>query len=95
MSDAIFGPLFVHGSATSEAAARRVAPRVKSQRARILEFLKEHGPATDHDIGAALGLSGDSVRPRRFALVVDGLVVRVDEKGITASGNEATRWGLR
>lgn len=81
-------------SETSVAAAKAVTPEKRgTQRAKILELLSACGPLTDEEIGERLGLSGDSVRPRRVSLVDDGLVVQAGE-GTTKGGKRAVKWGM-
>jgi predicted ArsR family transcriptional regulator len=80
-------------SPTSVAAAKgQTKEKRGTQRAKILELLSACGPLTDEEIGERLGLSGDSVRPRRVSLVEDGLVVQAGE-GTTRGGKRAVKWG--
>ena len=82
-------------SATSRAAAADQTPSKKdTDRQRILDALERLGPLTDEQIGKATGIGMNTVRPRRVDLVRDGLVVAVDQDGVTQSGNRATRWGV-
>lgn len=78
-------------SATSQAAAERIAPTVGTRRATVLSALAEIGPATDYEVAAYLGWIRDSVGPRRDELVKHGLVVAAGI-GTSPSGNPATRW---
>ncbi len=78
-------------SATSQAAAERVAPTAGTRRATVLNALAEIGPATDHEVAAYLGWIRDSVGPRRGELVKHGLVVAAGI-GTSPSGNPANRW---
>lgn len=62
---------------TSRAAAKAVMPRTGTQRRRVLDYIigcGEHG-ATDLELQNALGLSGNSERPRRVELVDAELIV--------------------
>jgi predicted ArsR family transcriptional regulator len=82
----------VRGSATSAAAADSLAPQTLNRLHRlVLEYLREHGPATDEEIAAGLAMNPSTARPRRIELVRRGMVV---EAGVrkTASGRHATAW---
>ncbi len=85
--------------ATSVDAATAALPRSGTQRARVLETIRQAGPAgrTDQEIATALGLAENSVRPRRLELVSppDGtprLVFDSGTKRPTAAGGDATVW---
>lgn len=69
------GKVSTDPKATSARAARDIAPKAGSQRARILSALAEHGGLTDLEIAGQLGLLDNSVRPRRTELVSGGYVV--------------------
>lgn len=71
--------------------ARLSAP---TQRARILLFLQERGAqgATDDEIQATLGLSGDTERPRRQELETRHLVMCGNDTRPTRKGKPATVW---
>ena len=56
-------------TATSARAARKVALKSGTQRARVLAYLVENNGATDHEIGRDLAMGSNSVRPRRIELV--------------------------
>lgn len=64
----------VRSSATSRAAAESVEGVRVSAEKRLLAWLQERGElgATDHEIADAFGWPGDTVRPRRRALVMAG-----------------------
>lgn len=81
---------------TSQAAAIRALPRSGTDRRRILDALAElHGKgfagATDVQLAKRLGMSGNSVRPRRGELVSMGLV---EDTGTVKyhEGNAHTVW---
>ncbi|MFF5992599.1 hypothetical protein [Prauserella flavalba] len=59
---------------TSAKAARLVAPRSGSQRARILAAVVEYGGCTDLELAERLALLDNSVRPRRSELLDGGFV---------------------
>lgn len=73
---------FARGSATSEAAAKRMAAkplRVNGDRERILLALQSKA-MTDKELQALLGMAGDTERPRRGELVAMGRVVDTGER---------------
>lgn len=72
---------------TSHTAARSVMPRTGTQRRRVLDFIARRGRlgATDLEVQEALGMNGNTERPRRVELVDAGL--------ITDSGRRATVHG--
>jgi predicted ArsR family transcriptional regulator len=61
---------------------------------RILDLLRGTPGLTDEEIQAALGLPGNTERPRRRELESAGLLRR-ERGGLTASGRPAARWYLR
>lgn len=69
-----------NGSRTSKAAARAIIPHTAKQRKWVFAWIKAHHGCgiTREQIGRSLGLSGDSVRPRVWELMRQGLVY---EKG--------------
>jgi predicted ArsR family transcriptional regulator len=92
------GPLFaprapsVRGSATSAAAADSLGGATLNRLHRlVLEYLREHGPATDEEIAAGLSMNPSTARPRRIELVRRGMVVEAGTRK-TASGRYATAW---
>jgi predicted ArsR family transcriptional regulator len=82
-------------SATSMAAAEsQTAARAGGDRAAIFSLLESDGPLTDEAIGERLAIAANTVRPRRVELVRAGLVVAVDDNGLTRACRRATRWGV-
>jgi hypothetical protein len=85
---------------TQTAAAAAALPRSGTQRAKVLEVIRQAGPAglTDQEIAVALGLAENSVRPRRLELSTPGedgqppLVVDSGERRETSGGNPAIVW---
>lgn len=65
---------------TSRAGAAAVAVRAGTQRARLLLWLVQQGPATDVQLAEALRLSPNSERPRRCELVAAGFVADSGER---------------
>jgi hypothetical protein len=63
---------YVHHAArdTEVAAAAAAEPRSDTQRARVLEAIRQAGPAglTDQEIAVKLGMAENSVRPRGLEL---------------------------
>lgn len=78
--------------ATSEEAAERIAPRTNTLRARVYEFIKARGRATDEDIVKGLGLNPSTARPRRVELVEAGLVRDSGQVALTESRRRAVLW---
>jgi len=85
-------PAQAHSPTSLKAAAAQTPEETGTQRARILEHLGRVGPCTDEEIGLALGLDLNAVRPRRVKLLDDGLVV-ARGTGVTAKGHRAVKWG--
>lgn len=87
-------PLPHNGCETSKAAAESKRLRAGAQQQRVLECLQQAGDTgmTDEQIQVALGLSGDSERPRRRKLVELGLVADSGEVRETTSGHAAVIW---
>jgi predicted transcriptional regulator len=83
-------------SDTSRAALRRIRGRISTDRANIVNHLRERGPAgaADCEIGAALNLIQQTVSPRRGELVAEGVVVDSGMRRRTPSGRTATVWVL-
>lgn len=79
---------------TSREAARRIGKPATSQRAAILRYLVERGPAggTDEEIQDALGLRVQTETPRRGELAQLGLVVDSGRTRPTSSGRPAIVW---
>tara|TARA_B110000285_G_scaffold208160_1_gene248136 strand:+ start:1097 stop:1372 length:276 start_codon:yes stop_codon:yes gene_type:complete len=80
-------------SLTSYEAALAMAGSSTSLKAKVMEWLIVHGPATDKQIQEGLKMGGSTQRPRRIELQKEGLVV---EAGQVKQGNgrRATRWGV-
>jgi predicted ArsR family transcriptional regulator len=84
----------VRGSATSAAAADSLAPAtLNAMQRRVLEFIAQHGPATDEQIATGLEMNPSTARPRRIELVRRGLVVDAGTRK-AMSGRYATAWRL-
>ena len=82
---------------TSEAAAesmKGIAPKI---RARIVAWLKDRGSwgATEQEVEVALGLSGNTVRPRLFEAQEAGEIERTDKTRPTRSRRKAFVYRVR
>lgn len=82
------------GSVTSREAARRIAPAAISQVAQVFAFILRQGSegATDLEIQAELGLSGDSERPRRKALQIAGEIIDSGTTRKSPTGRDSIVW---
>ena len=79
------------GSATSEAAAKRLErqpEKIRAHHRSILNILLS-GPKTDREIQSILGMEGSTERPRRGELV---RMVRVRDSGTRRNGS--TVWEI-
>lgn len=83
---------FVSGSSTSEKAAESMGASAPTDRARVLELLRNHIGLTDEMMQEKLGMNPSTQRPRRIELVKAGLVVDSGFKNPTRSGRDATVW---
>lgn len=81
-------------SATSKAAAERIEPRAGTQRAFVLDHLRdmEDCGATDEEMQRVIPMSANSQRPRRQELVKVGLVKDSGRTRKTASFFDAVVW---
>ena len=89
---------FVRRSQTSIKAARNVkAPIVNRDKELILNYLREHGKATDDEMILKLcpPIHINAFRARRGSLVKEGKILMMFERGITSSGNQANLWKIR
>ena len=81
-------------SATSKAAAAEIKQKVGPLHRRVLNSLREDGPATDEELCFRLHLGGNTLRPRRRELQLMG---RVKDSGKTRpgeSGRDMVIWEL-
>jgi hypothetical protein len=79
-------------SETSAEAADLAEPGSAKQRAEVLAYIAANAGVTDDDIAEALGIGGNSARPRRCELVELGAIVLLDREGRTRRGRRANRW---
>lgn len=65
-----------------------------TDRARVLAFIRSCGAtgATDQEIQAKLGLSGDSERPRQWELVKARLIKASNLRNWTEAGRHSIAW---
>jgi hypothetical protein len=82
------------GSDTSREAAERMMPAATAQAARVFHFIAERGKegATDHEVQAELGMTGDSERPRRWSLHRAGLIRDSGLRRKSPAGRQAIVW---
>ena len=83
---------YARGRATSREAAILAAPNAGTDRARVLDLLRQRGPMTLEQIEDDLSLSGNTVRPRRLELEKAGLVRDSGRTARTARGRSAVLW---
>jgi hypothetical protein len=81
-------------SHTSVAAAEMAAGGAETERRRVLEYIRAQGVAgaTDDEVQQALGMPGNTQRPRRRELQKAGLVRITPRTRMTASGRMASVW---
>lgn len=89
--DLLSMPAFQRDSDTSREAAISVYWKAPNDRARVLDYVRHNPGVTDEQIGDALRLSGNTVRPRRIELANRGLI-EPDGKAKTRSGRLAVTW---
>lgn len=78
---------------TSREAAAAVASRVRPQAEAVLEAIRASVDGlTDQEIGAATGLAGDSIRPRRGELLNMNLIRDSGRRRTLESGRKAIVW---
>ena len=83
----------VHGSATSEAAARSITPRLNQLQQCVLALIRAAPDGlTDENGIDASGLSPSTYRPRRIELTARGLVRDSGKTRKTRSGRAAVVW---
>lgn len=88
--DIFTAPYQAH-SETSREAAEFIQPNIGPLQAKVLAFIQLNGPCTDAQIIEGIGLSPNSVRPRRIELAKSG---RVQQAGIIkqSNGRRAATW---
>lgn len=92
MSRSLFDPPpSVAGSATSHKAAESIRPKAAALRRQVFDYIATRGwaGATRQEIEAALGISGNTVRPRVVELVKAGMVIETNRSRKTSAGRLA------
>jgi len=84
-------------SPTSCEAAEAAAPAAATLRRAVWEYLRSRGAlgATDEEGALALGMGGNTYRPRRRELQLAGLVADSGDARPVASGRRAAVWVAR
>lgn len=79
---------------TRAAAQTAIKPDAARLRGQVLAYIRSRGAsgATDQEIQDALGMSGDTERPRRRELQTAGLIVDSGKTRSTPSGRAAVVW---
>lgn len=87
-------PLPHSGSPTSKAAAESMKPHAGQQREQVRQFFAERGElgATQQEVELALGISGNSVRPRCKELEQSGEIKNSDSTRPTLAKRNAAVW---
>lgn len=82
------------GPDTSREAAERMVPGASAQAARVFQFISKCGKegATDHEVQAELGMTGDSERPRRWSLHRAGLIRDSGQRRKSPAGRAVIVW---
>lgn len=83
-----------NGSQTSREAAERIAPVASAQAAQVFAFIARQGDGgvTDHEVQTALGVTGDSDRPRRWNRQRAGLIRDSGQRRKSPAGRAAIVW---
>lgn len=84
---------YVAHSETSRAAAESVV-NAGTQRARLMDYLKENGPSIDEQMQLGTGIAQSSQRPRRGELLAMGLIRDSGRTALTRSGRKAVLWEI-
>jgi hypothetical protein len=81
-------------SATSRAAAARVAPKAGTKRAQVLEYIKSCSAqgATDEEMQQCIPMSANTQRPRRVELLADKFIKDSGRTRKTVGGDDAVVW---
>jgi hypothetical protein len=85
---------YVRHSETSRAAADAMAPHVTPLQQKVMDFLREHGPATDEEMQAGIPMGANTQRPRRVELVAKGRVIDSGKTRTGTSGKQAVVWAV-
>lgn len=82
------------GSQTSRDAAEAIKPSAATLRHKVLCYIAEQGDhgATDAEVQEALGMAGNTQRPRRQELETMKLIRKSNKTRPTPSGRQAVVW---
>lgn len=85
---------YVKHSETSKEAAEAIEPKVSALQGMVLKYIQSKGllGATDQEVQTALGMTGNTQRPRRRELEIMRLIVDTKITRKSASGRNATVW---
>jgi hypothetical protein len=89
-----------HSDPNSRAAAESMIGAAGSIRRAVAARIACLGPLAEHELEAATGWSGNTIRPRIVELSRAGIIRRLEETGVTPSGRKCalylcTDLGLR
>lgn len=79
-------------SPTSVAAAESIRSAIGPLHAQILDFLADHGPATDEEMQLGIPMAPNTQRPRRIELVASGYMADTGTVRANRSGRKAAVW---
>ena len=85
---------YVRGSETSRAAAESISPHITPLQQKVMDYLREHGPATDEEMQEGIPLGANTQRPRRVELWRKGAIRDTGSKRTNASGKMAVVWAV-
>jgi hypothetical protein len=77
---------------TSKQAYIQESPRRKTQKGKVLDYLRTKPNATDFEVGVATGIARHLIPDRRGELVKDGLVSAWGIRRCKISGKQVTAW---
>lgn len=80
------------GRHTGIAAAEAIEPKVGTLKARVLAYVKDHGPVTPEEIARATGIFDQTCRARCSELAAVGLLEDSGETGVARGGRRAIKW---
>lgn len=80
---------------TSYAAGQNIAPKAKTLRTQVLEYLRDQRrPISTADVADGLGRPYGSIQPRLSELRDRGLIVDSGERGTTKYGSSCILWKI-
>lgn len=81
--------------ATSEAAAKKTAPRAAVLRERVLAVMRRKGPMTTDECAEAMNENILSIRPRFSELLRAGQIEKTNQTRRNDSGHSARVWRVK